>query len=143
MSSDWVWFGLMALTLIGEVMTGTFYLLMVAVGMAAAGVAAVLGVDDAAVQIAVCAAVALLATYVLRKLGVFRKRSQTPLARDSGVNMEIGQKVKVESWREDGTARVWYRGAYWEAVLAPGADARPGNHVITALQGNSLVLRPA
>jgi len=40
MNPAWVWFGLMALALIGEVMTGTFYLLMVAVGFAVAGIAA-------------------------------------------------------------------------------------------------------
>ena len=32
----WTWFGLAVLALIGELVTGTFYLLLIAVGLAAA-----------------------------------------------------------------------------------------------------------
>ena len=36
----WIWLGLAALALIGELATGTFYLLLVALGLAGGGVAA-------------------------------------------------------------------------------------------------------
>lgn len=39
----WIWFGLAAVALIGEVGSGTFYLLLVALGLAAGGIAAWLG----------------------------------------------------------------------------------------------------
>jgi membrane protein implicated in regulation of membrane protease activity len=36
-----------------------------------------------------------------------------------------------------------YRGSTWTARLAPGAAAAPGEHVVTAVEGNWLVLTPA
>src|SRR5690606_24540432 len=39
----WFWFGFAVLALIGEVLTGTFYLLLFALGLAAAGITALSG----------------------------------------------------------------------------------------------------
>ncbi|MBN9474610.1 MAG: NfeD-like family protein 1 [Bordetella sp. SCN 67-23] len=141
MNPAWVWFGLMALALIGEVMTGTFYLLMVAVGFAVAGIAAWLGVDIAW-QLVLCAAAVVLCTLLLKRLNVLKKRGSPPSS-NANVNMDIGQTVKVEAWNEDRTARVWYRGAHWQAELAPGAEPVAGQFVITEMRGNSLVLSPS
>ena len=43
----------------------------------------------------------------------------------------------------EGTAQVRYRGSGWTARLAPGAPALPGEHVVSAVEGNWLVLLPA
>ncbi|NMV38836.1 NfeD family protein, partial [Ralstonia insidiosa] len=40
MSAQTIWFSLAVLLVIGELMTGTFYLLMVAIGLLAGGLAA-------------------------------------------------------------------------------------------------------
>jgi len=136
----WYWFGLAALALIGEVASGTFYLLLVALGLAAAGVAAWLG-TGLAWQLAACGIVALLGLAVLRGTRVLKKR-EVDAGRNADVNLDIGQVVQVEAWSAAGTTRVWYRGAHWQAQLAPGAPAAPGPHVITEMRGAQLVLAP-
>ena len=50
--------------------------------------------------------------------------------------------MTVEAWSEQGTARVWYRGAHWQAELARGQAPRAGEHIITELRGSTLVLTP-
>ena len=139
MQIAWIWFGLMALALIGEVMTGTFYLLIVAAGFAVAGALAYLGLS-VPLQIAVCAVTVLVATLVLRKTGVLKKRVDASANAD--VSMDIGQTLTIDAWTTDRSARVWYRGTHWEAELAPGAAAVPGRYTIIQTRGNTLVVRP-
>ena len=58
------------------------------------------------------------------------------------VNLDIGERVHVAAWSAEGTAQVRYRGSGWTARLAPGAPAVPGEHVVSAVEGNWLVLLP-
>ncbi|MCD0505196.1 NfeD family protein [Bordetella petrii] len=134
----WIWFGLAAIALIGEVASGTFYLLLVALGLVAGGIAAWLAVDFEW-QLVACAAVALAGLLVLRRTGVLKKR-EVDAGRSADVNMDIGQEVEVEGWSDAGLARVWYRGAHWQAELAAGQPRKPGLHVIAELRGARLVL---
>ena len=136
----WIWFGLAAVALIGEISSGTFYLLLVALGLSAGGIAAWLAADFEW-QLVACAVVALLGLLVLRRTGVLKKR-EIDAGRNADVNMDIGQTVEVEAWSEAGLARVWYRGAHWQAELAAGQPAHGGEHVITELRGTRLVLTP-
>lgn len=126
----WIWFGLAAAALIGEVASGTFYLLLVAVGLTAAGLAAWAGLA-LEWQLLACALVALLGLLVLRRRGILKKR-EIDAARNADVNLDIGQTVNVEYWSDAGGARVQYR----------GAPRRPGPHVITEIHGAVLVLAP-
>lgn len=134
----WVATGLM---LALEMGTGTFYLLMLALGMAAAALAAHAGWGLTA-QIGVAAAVGLAAVLVLRQ--VRRRSPGTPSARaDRSVNLDIGEELQIEAWSTDGQASVRYRGAQWTAVLQPGPAgqvAEPGRHRVVALLGNRLVV---
>jgi len=136
----WIWLGLAALALIGELATGTFYLLLVALGLAAGGVAAWLN-SGQEWQLVACGVVLLLGLLVLRKTRVLKKR-EVNSARNVDVNLDIGQTVTVEAWSEHRTARVWYRGAHWQAELAPGKTPHAGEHTITELRGSTLVLTP-
>jgi len=136
----WYWLGLAALALIGEVATGTFYLLLVALGLAAGGVAAWLDAGIA-VQLIACGVVALAGLLVLRVAGVLKKR-EIDASSNADVNLDIGQTVQIDAWSDAGTSRVFYRGAQWQAELAPGAARRSGAHVITALQGTRLIVAP-
>lgn len=138
MTAMWIWFGLAAIALIGEVVTGTFYLLLVALGLACGGVAAWLnaGLEW---QLVVCAVVSLAGLWVLRRTGVLKKR-EVSAANNADVHLDIGQSVEVESWTEAGQARVWYRGAHWNAELAAGQTRAPGWYVITEVRGTRLVL---
>lgn len=134
----WIWFGLAFVALIGEIASGTFYLLLVALGLAAGGIAAWFAVDFQW-QLVVCAAIALVGLFVLRRTGVLKKR-EVDATRNADVHLDIGQVVDVESWPENGVARVWYRGAHWQAELAAGQTRAPGAHMISEMRGTRLVL---
>ena len=138
----WYWFGLAAFALIAEVASGgTFYLLLVALGLAGGGVAAAAGLG-LAWQLAICAVLALLGLLVLRRTGVLKKR-EVDAARNADVNLDIGQIVQVDAWNAGGTTRVWYRGAHWQAALAAGQVAAAGPHVITEIRGTRLIVVPS
>ena len=66
-----------------------------------------------------------------------------PVASNRDVNLDIGERVFVQEWAPNRTARVQYRGSPWEARLAPGAPAAAGEHRVSAVEGNWLVLEPA
>ena len=134
----WTWFGLAVLALIGELVTGTFYLLLIALGLAAGGAAAWLA-GPVEWQLVVFGVVALAGLVVLRKTGVLKKR-EVDAQRNADVNLDIGQQVDVASWKADGTAQVMYRGANWQADLTQGETPQPGIYVIAAVHGNRLVL---
>ena len=124
-----------------ELATGTFYLLMIALGLAAAAVAAHLGFG-ASVQIATAALVGGGATALWHWRRARQPRSAAA-SQNRDVNLDIGERVHVEAWAADRTARVNYRGSGWTARLAPGAPAAAGEHVVSAVEGNWLVLTPA
>jgi membrane protein implicated in regulation of membrane protease activity len=124
-----------------ELATGTFYLLMIALGLATAAVAAHLGLGLTA-QIAAGAIVAASATAIWHWRRA-QAPASAPAAQNRDVNLDIGERVQVSAWAQDGTARVQYRGSQWTARLQPGATPRPGEHRVTAVEGNWLVLTPA
>ncbi len=135
----WYWFGLAALALIGETFSGTFYLLLVAVAFVIAGVASALGLSFAP-QLLICAAIIVVGALVLRRTGVLKSRGDSSTNPD--VNLDIGQVVTIDAWDADGTARVWYRGAHWQAVMASGSAQQAGTHRIVAVRGSLLVVSP-
>jgi membrane protein implicated in regulation of membrane protease activity len=137
----WLWIGLAAFALIGEVMTGTFYLLLVAVALAAGGIIAALG-QSREVALIGCAVVALLGLALLRATGVLKKR-QVNASRNANVNLDIGQRVQIDHWNENRTARTFYRGANWQVELEAGSAAVSGEHHITEIRGTKLVVAPA
>ena len=70
------------------------------------------------------------------------EKREVDAASNADVNLDIGQIVSVEAWSDNRTARVWYRGAHWQAELAEGHAPHGGEHVITELRGTRLVLTP-
>jgi membrane protein implicated in regulation of membrane protease activity len=127
------WF-LLALVLVGlEMATGTFYLLMVSVAMAVGGLAALAGLALFA-QFALAALAGIFGTIILRRW----KGSHA--GDTSSHNLDIGQPVKILTWREDGTARVAYRGAEWDAELDAPNVAHEGVFHIKAIRGSVLIL---
>lgn len=138
--TDWmVWFGLAGALVILEMFTGSFYLLMIAIGLAAGGLAALGGIGGE-LQLTVAAVIGIVATYGLRrsKLG---RRSKGDAARDPNINLDIGQTLVIDTWnRETRSTRAMYRGALWDVGLEEGADARPGPFVIREVQGSRLIV---
>lgn len=140
-SAATLWWVAAGVAVAAELATGTFYLLMVALGLAAGAVAAHLGADMPAQWIA--AALVGAVTTALWHWKRARAPRSAPAERNRDVNLDIGERVTVAAWNADGTARVQYRGTQWSARLQGGAAARPGEHVVTAVEGNWLVLAPS
>ena len=113
---------------------------MLALGFAAGAISAHLGLP-VAWQITVAAIVGGGATALWHWQRSRQPALQTA-AQNRDVNLDITDRVHVASWAPDGTARVQHRGSVWAARLAPGATAHPGEHVISAVEGNWLVLVP-
>lgn len=139
----WLWFGLAALALIAELLSGTFYMLLVALGLAASGVVAYFGFSLAA-QIATCSIIGVAGLVVLKKTGVLLKKGPLKPTSDRNVNLDIGQHVEVSSWSATRTATVFYRGAQWQVRLDSSVTEPPlpGTYVITDIQSVTLILKP-
>ncbi len=123
-----------------ELATGTFYLLMLALGAVAAALAQWAGLGASA-QVTTAAIVGGGAT-ALWHLRRARHPRSAPAESNPDVLLDIGQTVQVDQWRADGTARVNYRGSEWDARLATPEAGAPGPHRIKAVQGNRLELEP-
>lgn len=141
LSAATVWWVAAGLAVAVELATGTFYLLMLALGLAAAAIAAHLGLA-LSLQIGLGALVAGAGTAVWHWRRA-RHPHSAPAASNRDVNLDIGERVHVPAWNSDRTARVQYRGAAWTARLQPGAEPRPGEYRVAAVEGNWLVLEPA
>ncbi|MBU6442035.1 MAG: NfeD family protein [Betaproteobacteria bacterium] len=119
-----------------ELGSGSFYLLMLAVGAAAAALAAHLGLEPA-LQWSAAALVGLGAVAALYLLRRRQPRRSTQTNRD--LNLDIGSVLEVERWDDNGNSRVRWRGTDWQARLGRGR-ALPGRFRIAAVDANTLVL---
>ena len=135
---DWMnWLVGAGILVIAELFTGTFYLLMIAIGLAFGGIAALLGLS-APIQTLVAAAIGLVATSILHR-SRFGRPAKGNASRDHNVNLDIGERVAVPAL-QDGRARVMYRGALWDVELGPGALAEAGEFRIVEVQGSRLIV---
>lgn len=121
-----------------ELFTGTFYLLMLTVGVVAAALAAMAGFGLTA-QLLTAAAVGTAAVvgWHLKKLR--HAKGLTSNALQDG-NLDVGEIVHIEQWLPDGTAQVKYRGAQWAAIHRTGVIPAPGQHRVAELIGNRLLV---
>ena len=130
------WIGAGVLVVL-ELISGTFYLLMIAVGCVAAALAHVAGAA-ADVQFAVAAVVALAAVVLLRR-SRYGRRKREQASRNPDVNLDIGQTLSVPAWHQR-RARVSYRGAAWDVELAAGEPEDAHLYEIAELRGSCLVV---
>lgn len=137
MSESTIWW-LLAGTAVGiELVTGTFYLLMLAIGLAAAAVASHVGLP--LTWQLVTAAVAGGGAVVLWHYQRGDQPRKLPAQSNADVHIDIGEPVYVDTWNPDGTSNVKYRGSNWTAI-ADGKTPMMGQHRIKELLGNRLVL---
>ena len=122
-----------------ELASGSFYLLMLALGCAAAALAAHagLGLSPQLLAAALVGGGAVALWHWRRE----RPGTQPDAAHNPDINLDIGSPVQVTQWQPDGQARVQYRGAAWQARFAGPGQPQPGAHVIQAVDGNCLVLQ--
>ena len=138
MADSTVWWLLAGAAVALELMTGTFYLLMLALGLGGAALAAHAGMGTGGqfLAAAVVGSVAVIALY----LGKRRKASDPSVRSLRIVNLDVGEIVQVDQWQADGTASVKYRGAQWTVILRDGAAPEPGAFRVAELVGNRLLV---
>lgn len=136
MASYFIWFIVASLLLVGELLTGTFYLLAIAVGVAAGGIADLLGAS-AFSSLLITALVAILIFIVLR-----RYKRENAAEEDS---LDRGQTVQILEWIDAQHARVQHRGTQWDAVLidktAQNQDLTDAIYEIVGQKSNTLFIR--
>ena len=127
------WF-LLGLVLLGlEMVSGTFYLLVVAIAAAVGGAVAWLGMGIV-MQLILSALTGIAGIFILRRT------KGTQVVDTANASFDIGQPVHVLKWNDDGSARVTYRGAEWDAQLEISDTPRGSTLYIASIQGSKLVL---
>jgi membrane protein implicated in regulation of membrane protease activity len=139
----WIWFVVAAIALILELLTGTFFLLLVAVAAAGAGVVNWLG-GELAWQLLAFSVLGIAGFFILKSSGFVKRRSGHDASRNTDVNLDIGQTVHVTDWSPMKTATVQYRGAKWQVRLdaAISGTPAPGSYRITDIDGIVFVVTP-
>jgi membrane protein implicated in regulation of membrane protease activity len=119
---------------IAELLTGTFYLLMLSLGATAGALTAY--ADGRLTWQIVTAAIVGGGAAVLWHM----KKPLSNDSQDSNVHLDIGGTVTVDAWDAQGHTQVKHRGALWAAVCSQHTTPEPGLHRICEMQGNRLVL---
>jgi membrane protein implicated in regulation of membrane protease activity len=119
-----------------ELLTGTFYLLVIGVGAFAGAAVAWAGGGYFAQAVGACA-VALVGTWLVNRW----HRARGPGSTKDNF-LDLGQPVVLESWVDapSGTARVKYRGTTWDARVDAGTPAEPGATLVIHGQDGSTLL---
>jgi membrane protein implicated in regulation of membrane protease activity len=127
---------------IAELVTGTFYLLVLGLGAFAGAIVAYLGGNEI-VQAVIGAAVALVGVFLVHQ---WHLRNRNSVGAKGDNFLDRGQPVVLEGWVNEGSriARVRYRGAPWDAKLRDDAHPAPGSTLyIEGQEGNTLVVATA
>ncbi len=127
------WFLLALILLAVEMSTGTFYLLVLSLAMAVGGIAALFGMEFS-VQLALSALAGVIGIVILRRW------KGGHVADATSQNLDIGQTVRVLSWNNDGTARVFFRGTEWDAELDTPDAPHEGALYIKEMRASILIL---
>jgi membrane protein implicated in regulation of membrane protease activity len=138
MADSTLWWLVAGGAIVLELLTGTVYLLLLGTGFAAAAIAAHAGFG-LTTQLLVAAVVgvgAVVAWYTVRR----RQPAAAPSRANPDVNLDIGERIHIDRWNDDGTAQVRYRGAAWTVVPRPGQAPSPGEHRVTEVVGSRLVV---
>jgi membrane protein implicated in regulation of membrane protease activity len=125
---------------IAELLTGTFYLLVIALGFFAASACA--GLDaNFLVQAIVGCAVALVGGWLVHH---WHESQRTKDGGKSNV-LDRGQAVVLEGWSNEsaGIARVRYRGTSWDARVPAGEHPQTGTTLYIDGQEGSMLLLAA
>ena len=133
MDEDVAWAILGLGLIVVELVTGTFYLLMLGAAAFGAAVAAWMG-QGFGVQAVVAAVIAVGGCFGVH---VYRAKNATRQM----ASIDAGQPASFEAWVDEGArlARVRYRGAQWNALVEGDAVPEAGAMLyVTATHGNTL-----
>lgn len=142
MSESTLWWMIAGFFVSLELLSGSLYLLMLALGALAAGLCAMSGAPQS-LQLMVAAGIGGGALLVWHRLLLKRGPIDTEGHNTTGLgDLDVGEEVVVSSWASDGTAQVLYRGSQWMARHHGPHVPRGGPHRIRAIEPTFLVLEP-
>jgi membrane protein implicated in regulation of membrane protease activity len=133
-----VWWIAAAALAVAEVMSGTFYVLMVAIGCLAGGIAALLGLG-LGMQLVIAVVVGYASVVAWHRYRKYARPRPGESGKNPDLHLDIGATVEVKRWVE-GHARVDYRGSQWDAVPEVPAQPDTGQLIVKAVRGSTLVL---
>ena len=138
MADSTLWWLLAGAAVVVELLTGTFYLLMLGIGMAAGALAAHAGTGQSTQMVAA----AIVGGGAVAGWHLVRRRHFSPRGRGASTNLDLdaGERVNVEAWSADNTSTVRYRGTVWTAVPAGGTPKGTGPHRVRHVDGSKLVV---
>ena len=136
MADSTLWWLLAGAAVAVELLTGTFYLLMLGVGMVAGALAAHAGTSQAT-QLVLAAVVGGGA---VAGWHFYRRRYLATGSTSTNLDFDAGEPVHVDAWTADNTASVRYRGTVWTAVPLGGAPQGTGLHRVCRVDGSRLVV---
>jgi membrane protein implicated in regulation of membrane protease activity len=123
-----------------EMLTGTFYLLVLGLAALSAAAAAWFG-GSFWVQAVLIAGVSVAGVMLVKRYRGSARAAQAM----QGPGLDVGQAVTLDAWisEADGLARVNYRNAQWEAQVT--GERTPGGRVfyIHSVDGNTLLVSSA
>ena len=135
MSGDMLWLIAGLMLIIVEVMTGTFYLLVLGVAAFAGALAHYLGAS-VIVQVVFTTLFAVAGLVAVHRWHATRRAGEIP-----DRSLDIGQTVTLESWIDEQArlVRVKYRGTSWNAHLVDDASVKVNDVLyICGSQGSDL-----
>jgi membrane protein implicated in regulation of membrane protease activity len=128
-----IWLVAGFLLVIVELVSGTFYLLVLGVAAAVGGVVAYTGLPFSA-QAIVAASLAVVGVVWVNRV----RRTSTAAKMRS---LDVGQPAAFDHWadRAAGQARVKYRDALWDASVVGEISGEPGEVLyVASIDGNTL-----
>jgi membrane protein implicated in regulation of membrane protease activity len=133
LDQDLLWLMAGFVLVIAELLTGTFYLLVLGIAGFAGALVAFLGFDIW-IQAVVAAVVAVAGVMWVRA----RRKQRSPAM----PSLDLGQSVSFDDWtsQDAGRARVRYRDSLWDAQIegAAGSPAPGDPFYIIAVDGSTL-----
>lgn len=135
-----IWFVIAGGCLIAELFSGTFYLLIFGVAFGLAGIVGLFNVAFI-VQLLIVLIASIGGLAIVRKSRL--KAKNKVMNDDSDLSLDIGQKITISAWRNEGDAFVAttkYRGASWQVRYQRNEPPIPGTYQIVAVDGNVLVV---
>ena len=133
MDSALAWLIAGIVLIVAELVTGTFYLLVLGVAALLAAAVAYAG-GGFLIQVIVAGVIAIAGVFWIRG----RKQA---MATPAMPPLDVGQPVTLDSWinRDDRLARVKYRDALWDAIVEGEFRGEAGEvFYIRAVAGNTL-----
>jgi membrane protein implicated in regulation of membrane protease activity len=130
-----IWLVCALIALGAEFMSGTFYLLVVAIALSGGGLAAWLALDIP--EQFLCASTAGIIAFALVTRWKRHNQASTRSARNAN-DPDLGQEVRVLRSTAPGLVRVFYRGAEWDAQVIGSTPQAGQMAIIVARDGNLL-----